>query len=402
MMKKFKLLTGAMLLCLGLSAGAANFKPGPWRFELKTEHAEIPFILHLQWQKNQVIGQLDNGKEKIALSGIRYHKNKLSIPLQTYEVSLELEHTSPTQFKGHYVRHNKDPKVMLPVSGVHGYDRRYSGESLRAKINLQGRWEVTLASELSEPTPGIVVFEQDGNRIHGSILTPTGDYRYFEGEVSEESFKAASFDGIYNYLFTGQLKNGQLEAKILSTSVTKVVGKLNPKAQLPNAFEQTKIAALNFEFPDLNSGRPVTLKDPRFRNKPVIVQIYGSWCPNCMDEMNYLIPWYQANAKRGIEIVALAFERSLDAKLARQQLLKVQKKKQVPYPILIAGSTADDRPADKLTGLQNFISFPTTIFLNRKHQVVKVHAGFSGPSTGEFYEKWKADFNATVDKLLKK
>ena len=73
----------------------------------------------------------------------------------------------------------------------------------------------------------------------------------------------------------------------------------------------------------------------------------------------------------------------------------------VPYTILQVGSTAEDKPADKLPGLKNFISFPTTIFLNKKHEVVKVHAGFSGPSTGEFFEKWKIEFNQTINELLK-
>jgi hypothetical protein len=118
--------------------------------------------------------------------------------------------------------------------------------------------------------------------------------------------------------------------------------------------------------------------------------------------MNFLIPWYLKNAKRGVEIIALAFERSLSIEEATRQLLKVQKKLNVPYLILQAGSTSEDIPADKLPGLKNFISFPTTIFLNRKHEVVKVHAGFSGPSTGEYFEKWKEEFNQTVNQLLKK
>ena len=118
--------------------------------------------------------------------------------------------------------------------------------------------------------------------------------------------------------------------------------------------------------------------------------------------MNFLIPWYKNNHKRGVEIIALAFERSLSPEEANKQLLKVQKKMQVPYTLLQAGSTAEDKPMDKILGLKNFISFPTTIFLDKKHKVVKVHAGFSGPSTGEFFETWKKEFNQTVNGLLKK
>jgi len=117
--------------------------------------------------------------------------------------------------------------------------------------------------------------------------------------------------------------------------------------------------------------------------------------------MNYLIPWYAQNKQRGIEVVALAFERSVDLAEAKRQLKKVQKTKKVIYPLLLAGATAAEKPAEKIEGLENFISFPTTIFLNRKHEVIKVHAGFTGPSTGEFYERWQKEFNETVDTLLK-
>ena len=117
--------------------------------------------------------------------------------------------------------------------------------------------------------------------------------------------------------------------------------------------------------------------------------------------MNYLIYWYNQNHQRGVEISALAFERSLSVEEATRQLLKVQDKLKVPYTILQAGSTAEDKPMDKLKGLKNFISFPTTIFLDKNHHVVKVHAGFSGPSTGEYYKLWIKEFNDNIDGLLK-
>jgi thiol-disulfide isomerase/thioredoxin len=249
-----------------------------------------------------------------------------------------------------------------------------------------------LIDEENKKETGVILFEQKGNNLNGSILTPTGDYRYFGGYVSASDFEAASFDGVFNYLIKGKVtSDGKLEAKILSNSMTKIEGKKNPKAILPDAYAQTQVEALNFEFPDLN-GKKISLNDAKFKNKPVIIQLFGSWCPNCIDEMNYLIPWYNENQKRGIEIVALAFERSLTPAQSKKQLLKVQKQKKITYTLLLA---------DKIPGLKNFISFPTTVFLNKKHEVVKVHAGFTGPSTGEFYENWKNEFNKTVNAIIK-
>jgi len=401
MMKKSWIVFFLMLMLTIFSAWGSEFNAGPWRFYLRTTHADIPFIIEFSYKGKNLVGTLKNGKEKILLDEIRFNKRNLVIPLQTYELSLELTLQDENAMSGYLVRHNKNPIVKTPVIGSFGIKKRFSfNEKKVPGINLQGKWSLIMTDENNQKSPAIGNFTQKGRRISGSILTGTGDYRYLDGIVSENSFEAASFDGVYNYLFKGQIKNGKLEASLLSNSLTKITGSLDPNAQLPDAYKQTEIKDLKFIFPDL-MGQSVALTHEKFKNKPVVVQIYGSWCPNCVDEMNYLIPWYNKNAKRGVEIIALAFERSLSIKDATKQLKKVQKKMNVPYVILQAGSTAEDRPSDKLPGLQNFISFPTTIFLNKNHEVVKVHAGFNGPSTGEFFENWKEEFNTTIDGLLK-
>jgi thiol-disulfide isomerase/thioredoxin len=401
MMKKYCSLLILFTIFMVSRSFAKDLNAGPWRFTLKTTYAEIPFVIDFNYQEKKLTGVLKNGEEIIPLEDISLAENTLSIPLQAYELSLELSLLDENTLSGKLVRHNKNPKVKTPVLGVHGISERFDlRKKKKSSINLTGKWSLEMVDEKNIKTAGIGSFTQTENRFKGTILSPTGDYRYIEGYVSEKSFEGASFDGVYNYLLKGTIKNGKMEAALLSNSLTKIYGSLDSKAELPDAYKQTQINELKFIFPDLK-GQNVTLNHTKFKNKPVIVQIFGSWCPNCIDEMNYLIPWYHQNAKRGVEIIALAFERSLSAEDATRQLIKTQKKLKVPYVILQAGSTSEDKPGEKLNGLTNFISFPTTIFLNKKHEVVKVHAGFNGPSTGEFYEKWKVEFNQTVNGLLK-
>lgn len=404
MMKKTWLALGLMVMFLNINARAKELNAGPWKFMLRTTNGEVPFIVDFKYENKKLTGVLHNGTEIIPLNEIKYENDTLSIPLQNYEVSLELVQKDEKTLAGDLVRHNKNPKVKTPVLAVHGISKRFEPKKEKPRIDLTGKWALQLEDEQGTKTPGIANLKQEGSKLTGSILTPTGDYRYLDGQVWNNKFEAASFDGVYNYVFRGSLKKKKnvekMEAKLLSNSGTVIKGKRDPNVALPDAYKQTELKELKFNFPDL-TGKNVTLDDPKFKNRPVIVQIYGSWCPNCIDEMNYLIPWYKQNSKRGIEIIALAFERSLSADLAKVQLRKVQKKMNVPYTILQAGSTSEDKPAEKLSGIKNFISFPTTIFLNRKHEVVKVHAGFNGPSTGEYFETWKKEFNHHVDELLK-
>ena len=66
---------------------------------------------------------------------------------------------------------------------------------------------------------------------------------------------------------------------------------------------------LHFSFPDLQ-GQIVSDRDPRFRGKVVLVNITGSWCPNCHDEAPFLEALYEKYHDQGLEIVALDFEQA--------------------------------------------------------------------------------------------
>jgi thiol-disulfide isomerase/thioredoxin len=379
-------------------AATSQLKAGPWRFEMKATYAVIPFVIDFYYEGNNLTGILRNGKEDIPLSGIVVNKNFIEIPIQHYESKLKLELLTNDTLRGKFVRLNKNPLVEVPIQGKRGVKERYPGSFGKPTAQFNGTWSVTLKEEDGKEAKGVVILSHIKNKLHGTIMSPTGDYRYFEGFVNGEFFEAASFDGVYNYVFKGRVEENKMKATILASWKTDIVGVKDSKASLPDPYQQTQLDQLTFTFPDIN-GKKVSLSE--FKGRPVIVSFFGSWCPNCIDEMNYLVPWFKENQKRGIELIALSFERSLTQADARMQLTKTAKKLGMNFPVLLAGSTPEDKPMDKIPGLKNFLSFPTTIYLNKKHEVVKIHAGFTGPSTGKFFEEWKKEFNRDVDELLK-
>ncbi len=387
-------------LMLPLSLWAKDLKTGVWRFEIRQSQGVIPFLMEFSLQGKRVNAILYNGGEKIELKDIIYAGDRLTIPLQLYEASLDLQINSPDEISGVWTRHNKRPKQTITVLGKYGINERFPGIKQPSSINLSGKWAMTLTDSTGKASPGVGIFNQNGNYVSGSILTTTGDYRYIEGYVSGNQIEMATFDGVYNFILKASGKADTFEGELLSSSKTKLVAFRDEEAKLPDAFKQTQLDKLTFSFPDAY-GKKHSLSDPKFKDKAIIVQIFGSWCPNCVDEMNFLIPWYKENQKRGIEIVALAFERSFTEDDAKRQLIRFQKKKNLTYPLLLAGATSDTKPADVLSGIKNFQAFPTTIFLNKKHEVVKVHSGFTGPGTGIFFENYKKEFNQIINSILK-
>ena len=125
MIKKSWLMLLVMMLLITFSALAEPLKAGSWRFELKTDNATVPFLAEFKFHKKKLTGKILNGKETIPLENIVYDQKKLSIPLQTYEITLELNQESPTKLTGLWIRHNKHPEVKLPIEGVHGETQRF-------------------------------------------------------------------------------------------------------------------------------------------------------------------------------------------------------------------------------------------------------------------------------------
>ena len=181
--------------------------------------------------------------------------------------------------------------------------------------------------------------------------------------------------------------------------------KNKPNVKLPDANTLTALKPgqkrLDFKFPNIFEGGAISPTDPKYKGKVVVVQILGSWCPNCMDETNFLAPWYEKNKSRGVEIIGLGYERSPDQKLAAARLLKMRERFNITYDLAVAGVSNKDSAAKSLPQLAQVLAFPTTIFLDKKGEVRKIHIGFSGPGTGKYYQQEITEFNQTIDKLLK-
>jgi hypothetical protein len=83
------------------------------------------------------------------------------------------------------------------------------------------------------------------------------------------------------------------------------------------------------------------------------------------------------------------------------KLRSMRERFKMGYDVAFAGVSNKDSVAQSLPQLAKFLAFPTTIFLDKKGNVRKIHTGFSGPGTGKYYQEEIDGFNQTIDKLLK-
>jgi thiol-disulfide isomerase/thioredoxin len=237
-------------------------------------------------------------------------------------------------------------------------------------------------------------------------MTPTGDYRFLEGNIVEDQVMLSTFDGNHAFLFHATIKGDSLVNGSFWSGkqwYEHWYGVQNQLAQLPHpdslTFLKPGYDRITFTFPDLK-GNPVSLDDPRYQDKVVILQIFGTWCPNCLDETRFLSEWYRDNQEEDVAIIGLAYEQKADFDYSSSRVQKMVEKLSVPYDFLIAG-TADKEEASKtLPMLNHIMSFPTMIIIDRKGEVVRIHTGFNGPGTGIHYEKFVTDFTAMMEEIL--
>jgi len=378
---------------------------GIWRGILSTQGQYLPFNFEVTPNEKGFFVKLINDSEKLDAGQIEWDDDSITIPMGYFDASIKARWDG-SSLKGYYTKHFAD-NYFIAFEASPGQDFRFEKE-IQVDVPLfSGKWEVEFFDpEEGKKTPSIGIFSQTGSRLSGTFLTPTGDYRYLQGDVKDSTLNLSTFDGEHIYLFKADLDNeGILNGKYFSglTGYKTWTAHRNENARLPDADEITYLKdgynKISFRFPDLK-GDTVSLQDEKFKGKVVIVQIFGSWCPNCMDETKFLSKWYDENRSRGVEVIGLAYENKPDFTYASGRVKKMVEKLEVHYDFLIAGSRDNAKASATLPMLNRVTAFPTTIFIDKEGKVRRIHTGFSGPGTGEYYTRLIKDFNQTIDQLL--
>jgi thiol-disulfide isomerase/thioredoxin len=386
-----------------------NLQAGEWQAKLLREDGNhIIFNFEVINSGDSLEWIIKNGEERIQVDDIIIKDDSIIVAMPVFESYFKLIKKGNNQLTGIWTKAATAGFIDMPFEAVAGTNKRFETKNQPA-TNISGKWEVTFFRADGSPRPAIATFVQQGEALSGTFITPSGDYRYLYGIVDGDQIKLSTFDGSHAYYFNATINsdtsivNGNYYSG--ATSIEPWKATKNDKVTLPDVaamFLKEGEERLNFSFPDLD-GNTVSINDNRFKNKVVIVQIMGSWCPNCMDETAFLSEYYQKNKERGVEVVALAYEYYEDPILAGNSVRKFQKRFNVQYPMLLTGVTVSDtlRTEKTLPQLTKIKSFPSTIFIDKQGKVAKIHAGFEGPGTGARYELLKKEFEATVESLLK-
>lgn len=384
--------------------GTGRTVQGEWLIELQVDGHVIPFYLTIDSDSLNPHVSIRTGEEQIWAERAEVKGDSLFVQLLIFNTSLKALITSDSTLTGAFIDYSRSGKYYIPLSGSKGKRQRFN-RLAAASVEVSGRWEVYFSPGKNDAGVAIGEFRQDGNYVEGTFLTPTGDMRFLEGLVSGDSLYLSGFDGSHALLFEARIAGDSIFGQFWSGKHWQEAweGVRNEAAILPNpetlTFLNSGYETFDFSFPDLN-GKMISLSDSTFDDRVVIVQIMGSWCPNCMDETSFLVNLHKKYQANGLEIIALAFERKAEEPSALGNLNRLRNHFDIQYPILLAGNASKKEAAEKLPMLNHVMSFPTTVFLDRKGNVRRIHTGFSGPSTGQHYHDFVFNTDQFVAELI--
>ncbi|MES1257317.1 MAG: TlpA disulfide reductase family protein [Acidobacteriota bacterium] len=402
-------LAAGMTLCLASLAGAATDPglDGRWDATLTVKDAVVPFRLDISGEGPALKGTLYNGDEQEFTTSASYKDGVVVLDLAHYltkiiatakdgqlDGKVEMRNGEGGGYPFHATRHTAAGTAEVP-SGV---------------PVIAGVWEIPH----EKPTPKgekawRFIVKQSGAEASATILRVDGDTGALTGRYKDGKFVLSHFDGSRPGLMEVSLTSeGTLDIVETASNrpghmlayrpeVARAKGFPEPANYATHTTVRDPHEKFTFRFPDVN-GKMVSSDDPKFKDKVIVAIVTGTWCPNCHDEAQYLVPLYKKYRDLGVEIVALDFEEPEQ----QDQLSRVKafiRQYGVEYTYLIAGAPAE--MWEQVPQAVNLNTWPATFFIGRDGLVKGIHAGFAAPASGPFHRQLKDEFTSTLDRLLK-
>ncbi|MEP6647538.1 MAG: TlpA family protein disulfide reductase, partial [Saprospiraceae bacterium] len=296
------------LSCLKLGTPFKGLPPGMWRGVLylsddqsgfdEKSMGELPFNFEVIYDRPDSFHiVIHNGEERIVVNDIRMGTDRrtardtLWIEFPVYDSHIKAQYEEDA-IEGFWVQRNRKD-YQIKFKALNGRTNRFFDLPDKPIADLTGRWECNFEEDTNHPFKEIGEFVQKGNHLSGTFISNTGDDRYLEGQVSGDRLFLSTFDGSHAYLYEAKiLPNGELTGIYRSGIHYKTYwsGHRNDTIQdiaLGDPFQLTKMKnaseAFTLALPDPD-GHIIDISKPPFHGKPKILQIMGTWCPNCRDE----------------------------------------------------------------------------------------------------------------------
>ena len=262
------------------------------------DYFELPFNMEVSYEADDMKVFIVNGEERIPVNNIHFERDKSSAK-DTLLLGFPEYDTRITAFyednfiEGNWFVDYKEG-YSIPILIQFGQFHRFIDHPVDNTYDFSGQWDVIFEFDNPEDSyPAKGEFKQNGNSLSGTFLTETGDYRYLDGNAYGDKLRLSVFDGSHAFLFSGSVSQDTIYGEFRSGKHYKsnwIATKSTKGNNLKDPYQMTKMndgAKANFSLKNTIS-EVVSLSDANYTDKVKIINIMGTWCPNCKDEIEYL------------------------------------------------------------------------------------------------------------------
>lgn len=382
---------------------------GQWRgVFLLNDTTELPFTFRIEFRPTEtdIIWDLTvvNGDEQILVNDFQITKDSVSWTMPVFNTKFRCKRETDSTFSGEWNNTASSKPYVLKFRAEYGKPRIVTNHICTGVHNFSGKWECTFSPGAKGESKAIGLFNLEKNGTYsGTFATEFGDYRFLEGGYTDcDAITLSIFDGQFAMLFTAKMNYDSIEGDYWSGKYYHETwkAKRNDKFELrdPDKLAWAKDSTdVNFTFNDLK-GQPVSLSD--YRGKVVIIQIMGTWCPNCLDETAWMQETHKKYNSQGLEIIGLAYERNGDTATQNTAIRRIRDRYGVTYPLLNTGKSGKDSASASLPFISGIFCFPTSIYIDKNGNVRRMHSGYNGPATGAYYQRDSDEALRFIQQLL--
>lgn len=358
----------------------STVSPGWYRGTLRVQETSVPFFLRVPDPSSDERPVFLNGVERIEPSH-RWEGDRLLIDFPIFDARMTIgpgrELTGKWERLGAY-------QLSVDLSGERLPEpeplHRFPASTVGAPgANVAGRWRV----ELEKQGLGLGTFQQTKEGVvTGSIygLLQHGDFGHLAGDLRGARLRLSMFDGAYAVRVNAEVdpeKQTMSGTMWINGEPEKFQARHDEGFSLPDPLSQVKLKSDNAQL-SLD-----VLQQSGYRNKPIIVEIFGTWCPNCNDAVVTLVDLYERYHDQGLEMLSLAYEEGSDIEYNMQRVEHFKEHYGVRWQVIVFGMADAEEEDPRLPIVGKIKGVPTTIFVNADGTVRAVYSGFAGPATAD-------------------
>jgi len=329
--------------------------------------------------------EIENGEEVLKIAKI--NDDEWKVPVFNGSFNVETKGPRLTGFWVDSLRKTADDQYYrVPFTVTKDSEQPQPSQS------IQGTWGVWFGSNPSESATAQMDLWTNEERVQGTIRTPTGDYRFLSGDYRGGKLKLQTFDGAHLFLVEADFVDSTWTNGVFLSGnhyQTPWIGKPARPWEATVSPEKIKapIDSLYVRYLD-EQGVTKTHSLQPDSNRVFVVDILGTWCPNCMDEIRLL---QSSINQEEHDVLSVAFERPAEPNKALLRIEDYKAEMNIKWPVIWGGKADKQHAADAFPFLEKVISFPTTLFIHHDGTVY-VHSGFNGPATGHHHQAEQAVF----------